>query len=274
MRKRSLALSVGLVAAACTQAAGSPPDTRTDGWDLVFVDEFDSGDLDPARWHTCHWWDNEGCTIASNDELEWYLPEQVEVADGTLILRAEPRTVEASDGETYPYASGMVTTGRDSNDLEVDPRFAFTYGYVEARVSIPDDQGLWPAVWMLAATNESKPEIDIFELYAEPDVMQMHLHWRDEDGESQRVGEASVVDDLGEGFHVIGLEWTPDHLAWFIDGEEQWRVDEQIPDEPMYLVMNLAVGGVAPGPPDDTTAFPAEFVIDWVRVWQQQEGTS
>ena len=41
---------------------------------------------------------------------------------------------------------------------------------------------------------------------------------------------------------------------------------DQVPDEPMYLVINLAVGGVYPGPPDETTRFPATFAIDRVRI--------
>ena len=34
----------------------------------------------------------------------------------------------------------------------------------------------------------------------------------------------------------------------------------------MYLVMNLAVGGAYPGPPDSSTPFPATFEIDYVRM--------
>ena len=46
-----------------------------------------------------------------------------------------------------------------------------------------------------------------------------------------------------------------------------WQVTgSQVPDEPMYLVMNLAVGGVYPGPPDASTQFPATFAIDHVRM--------
>jgi beta-glucanase (GH16 family) len=37
-----------------------------------------------------------------------------------------------------------------------------------------------------------------------------------------------------------------------------------------YLILNLAVGGNWPGYPDATTAFPAEFVVDYVRVYKDQ----
>ncbi len=271
MRSAVAVLSVALLAGACGQVSAEPPDTTEEGWELVFRDDFDGTSLDTSKWHTCHWWDVDGCTIISNEELEWYQPEQVIVGDGVLRLRAEPAEIEASNGETYPYVSGMVSTGRSSSDLAEAPRFSFQYGYVEASLAVPDGAGLWPAFWMLPVTNESKPEIDIFEVYADPGVVKMRLHWLDDAGERQRDGEEVEIADLYEGLHTIGLEWTPDRLRWFIDGTEVWRVDENVPQEPMYLVLNLAVGGTAPGPPDDTTPFPAEVVVDWVRVWQRGE---
>ncbi len=271
MRSAVLATAVALVTVACADSSAEAPDTAGGEWELVFSDDFDGSSLDTTRWHTCYWWDVDGCTIISNDELEWYQPEQVIVGDGVLTLRAEPRVIEASNGETYPYVSGMVSTGRSSSDLEDPPRFSFQYGYVEVSLSVPDGAGLWPAVWMLPVTNESKPEIDLFEVYADPGIAKMHLHWLDGDGERQQVGKDVEVADLYEGFHTIALDWTPDRLRFFIDGTEVWRVDENVPQEPMYLLVNLAVGGNAPGPPDETTSFPAEVVVDWVRIWQGRE---
>jgi beta-glucanase (GH16 family) len=37
----------------------------------------------------------------------------------------------------------------------------------------------------------------------------------------------------------------------------------------MYLMLNLAVGGEWPGPPDANTVFPATMSVDYVRVWQR-----
>ena len=70
--------------------------------------------------------------------------------------------------------------------------------------------------------------------------------------------------------HRYGLLWEQDRLAWFLDGEQIWSYrGEGIPDEPMYLVANLAVGGEYAGSPDETTRFPAVFKIESVRVWQE-----
>lgn len=43
-------------------------------------------------------------------------------------------------------------------------------------------------------------------------------------------------------------------------------------DRPFYLVMNVAVGGRFPGKPDPTAVFPAEMVVDYVRVYEKVGG--
>ena len=43
-------------------------------------------------------------------------------------------------------------------------------------------------------------------------------------------------------------------------------------DRPFYLVMNLAVGGRFLGNPDASTPFPAEMVVDYVRVYDKVGG--
>jgi beta-glucanase (GH16 family) len=43
-------------------------------------------------------------------------------------------------------------------------------------------------------------------------------------------------------------------------------------DRPFYLILNLAVGGKFLGNPDATTPFPAEMVVDYVRVYEKPGG--
>jgi hypothetical protein len=43
-------------------------------------------------------------------------------------------------------------------------------------------------------------------------------------------------------------------------------------DQPFYLVMNVAVGGNFPGVPNANTKFPAELVVDYVRVYDKVGG--
>lgn len=232
----------------------------------VLDETFDGDSLDTSLWNTCHWWNDNGCTIASNDELQWYQPNQVEVGDGRLSLTAEPRRVQGSDGNLYRYVSGMVSTGPPSAD---DPaRFEFTYGRVTARVRAPSGDGLWSALWLLPSSTESRPEIDILEVLGnDPSQWIFHFHPENRDRESDGFRRAGP--DLAAAWHDVSLDWEPGRLRWFVDDELAWTVEgSHVPSEPMYLVANLAVGGVYPGPPTDATSFPSRFQIDRITVWQ------
>lgn len=126
--------------------SGIHPDAAsTDG--MLLDEGFDENTLDASLWNTCHWWQDDGCTIATNNELEWYLPRQVKVSEGALHLTAERSAISASDGKDYRFASGMVTTGPPAHQRA--PRLAFTYGKVEVRFRLPAGRGLWPAIWLL-----------------------------------------------------------------------------------------------------------------------------
>jgi beta-glucanase (GH16 family) len=71
------------------------------------------------------------------------------------------------------------------------------------------------------------------------------------------------------GWHRFAIDWRPGKLTFIVDGRARWRITgDAVPAEPLYLVLNLAVGGDYPGPPDDDTVFPAAVKADWIRVWQ------
>lgn len=240
-------------------------------WDLVFHDEFDGDSLDPNKWVTCYWWDNDGCSNEGNNELQWYQPENVIVRDGSLHLVAQRETVTGSNGREYNYTSGMVTTGRDISDVRQPVRFAFEYGFAEIRVRLPKGKGLWPAFWLLPTRHESKPEIDVFEFLGDqPDRVFLYYHYRDENGEARVSRGNWIEEDFTEDWHTFGVEWNRNQISWFVDGTERRRytTTEYISHESMYLLLNLAVGGDWPGSPDENTPFPSTYEIDYVRVWK------
>lgn len=239
---------------------------------LIFQDEFSGNALDTKKWYPCYWWDKQGCTIISNNELEWYQPDDVLVSDGLLRLRARPHIVEASNGITYQYTSGMVSSGRGSSDLSAPAGLVIRYGYVEIRAKLPAGRGLWPAFWLLPDNNTSKPEIDVLEVLGHsPDTVHMAFHYRLPNGDADRAKYTWKGPDFSADWHIFALDWQPDKLAWYIDGVERWRYTEAayIPSVPMYLLLNLAVGGDWPGAPDEKTIFPAYYEIDYVRVWSR-----
>jgi beta-glucanase (GH16 family) len=248
------------------------PDGQSGAWTLIFQDEFDGNALDTNKWYPCYWWDKQGCTIVSNNELEWYQPDDVLVSNGLLRLRARPRVIEASNGKTYEYTSGMVSSGRGSSNLSAPAGLVFQYGYAEIRAKLPAGRGLWPAFWLLPNNNTSKPEIDVLEVLGHaPDTTHMAFHYRLPDGEDGREKATWQGSDFSADWHTFAIDWQPDKLVWYIDGVERWRYTDvtYIPSVPMYLLINLAVGGDWPGIPDENTTFPAYYEIDYVRVWSR-----
>jgi len=143
---------------------------------------------------------------------------------------------------------------------------------VEARVQAPHGVGLWPAIWLHASSGGWPPEIDILEVRGgDPDIWRLSAHWS-EKGEHQSLGFRPKNDAYATGFHTVTMQWDKTQIVWFIDGVQQGRITDpkQIPNEPMYLIVNFAIGsGGWTGKPDSTTPFPASFDVDYVRVWTQ-----
>jgi beta-glucanase (GH16 family) len=255
---------LAFVAVFAVQSPGGETGPSPEKGELLFRDDFTGTSLNSDRWSPCYWWATRGCTNLSNNELEWYVPEQVKVADGRLRLEARARQVTGIEGRRFDYVSGLISNLSPRRDL-----FSFQYGYVESRVRVPVGQGLWPALWMLPTTRASLPEVDIMEIVGEePDVVAMHTHWL-EDGKERQHGHRYRGPDFSAGWHTFGLQWEPDALTWYVDGEARWRVTraEQVPNEPMYLVANLAVGGNFTRAPNRDTELPASFEVDYIKVW-------
>ncbi|GAA2841236.1 hypothetical protein GCM10010441_76710 [Kitasatospora paracochleata] len=270
-----------VLASACGGGAGSasPGPARSAGtpgpqsagpaapgpWHLVFGDDFDGHALDPAKWTTCYDWNNGGCTNAGNHELQWYRPEQVTVGGGTATLTAQRRATVGGDGRTYPWTSGMISTGRDSWDAA--PRHVFTYGYVEASVRMPGGDGMFPAFWLMPESRRVPPEIDAGELIGTSQYLQMTLHWAGPDGADLHQDAHWGPVDFPSAFHTLAVDWEPDALTWYVDGVERYRVADtsKIPAVPMEVLLTLAVGYPA-APPDGVDS--ARLDVDRVRVWQ------
>jgi beta-glucanase (GH16 family) len=236
-------------------------------WTPVWSDEFDRpGRPDPARWGYEH-------GLVRNKEAQFYTvdrPENVRVEDGCLIITARK---EAWEGAEITSAS-----------LTTKDRFSFTYGKVEIRARVPTGRGVWPALWTLGCKRPgiSWPacgEIDIMEYVGmDPDLFHFTVHT----GAFNHVlhtqrGSRIRTPAPWKDFHTFGVIWTPAALEWFCDGEPVFAFanDGQGPahwpfDQPHFLLMNLAIGGAWGGMKGiDESIFPAEFRIDYVRVWSR-----
>jgi beta-glucanase (GH16 family) len=235
-------------------------------WNLVFSDDFDNDQLNSDNWVTCYDWNYDGCTNGGHPELEWYLPGQVSVADGALTLSADKETTPGTNGKTYSWASGMVSTGRESWDGT--PHFTITYGYIAAAIQVPPEQDMFPAFWLMpAGSKTTPPEIDIYEGTTGPDNAQMTLHWASPTGRDVHSAVQYGPVDFPDGYHVFAVDWEPGSITWYIDGIARYRVTDgaHIPKVAMEILINLAVGWPTPPPADIRSA---RMKVDWVRAWQ------
>ena len=235
----------------------------TQGWKLVWSDEFDSETINPL------WVFEKGGTGWGNAELQYYTdrPENARIENGRLIIEARQEK----------YGGLNYTSARLNSRLLQQ----FEYGRVEARLKLPYGQGIWPAFWMLGS-NAAWPmggEIDIMEFIGKtPDTVYQTVHGPGYAGAKGICSHIVLTEEsLKDDFHVYAIEWQPDEIRWFVDGREVFLVTpESIPvgtqwifDHPFYIILNLAVGGGWPGYPDSTTVFPQQYQIDYVRYYQK-----
>lgn len=250
-------------------------DIQLDGYNLLWNDEFDGDTLNDKIWtrevREVGW---------TNNELQAYTESEdnVFVKDGNLVLKALP----AEDGT---YTSGKVNSQNKAD---------FQYGKVVARAKVPKGKGLWPAIWMMPQDESfygqwpKCGEIDIMEVLCD-NVTKSYatIHYGEPHAEQQ--GEFIIENALKSGtlaskFHDYSVEWEPGEIRFYVDDRQviainDWFTaeagedDKEYPapfNQPFFVQMNLAVGGDWPGDPDEETDFEnAEFMIDYVRVYQK-----
>ena len=248
---------------------------------LIWNDEFDGAQLDPEVWF---YESGDGSQYGfgqpgkkpgwGNNELQYYLPDSVQLANGTLQITARRELAE-----DYNFTSGRITT---------QDRFAFKYGRIEASIKFPSGQGLWPAFWMLSQDSPygewaASGEIDVAEAVNLDGTGGNEIFGTIHFGGEGQVGQNQSAEtrytpgfDVTADFHNYAFEWDEFEMRWYIDGmlfkmENSWSstaAPYPAPfDQPFHVLFNLAVGGDFPGSPNGTTPFPATLEVDWVRVY-------
>jgi hypothetical protein len=185
------------------------------------------------------------------------------IASGVLTISATPIAEHVAPflGKQR-YVSGCITT---------ELTHWQQYGYFEMRARMPKGRGFWPAFWLLPKSGAWPPEIDVVEATgAKP----TNLHLGVIEKQRGRPGSRWVKDviDTTDGFHVYAAEWTADDVIFSIDGKEQFRAGNHRIHEPMYLLVNLAVGSKDPGfipDPDASTPWPGQLQVDYVRAYSR-----
>ena len=245
-----------------------------DGYTLFWNDEFSDNAINLNHWvYELGDGTDYGLPVGwGNSELQLYSDD---VSNASIVSDEEGNgflEIRAFSNGQGDYSSAKLTTFE---------KVSVRYGKIEARVKLPEGQGLWPAFWMLGENFSehgwpSCGEIDIFESLGHiPDKVTFNAHWVNQENKRQEdLGEFSLSNGkFSDDYHVFTLDWTPEELVYSVDGITQHTIpiDEGMLEfqRSAYLILNVAVGGNWPGNPDETTTFPQVMSVDYVRVYTQ-----
>lgn len=232
----------------------------------TFFDDFRAGDVDrwmrpdpdnwppkpgtSGRWARHFFWgwpwststsDMAARNLRASHEAQCYEDQGVKIGPEGLELIG---TRSRSNRFRLPWTSGIVAQ---------NPNLGITYGYFEMVAQLPAGPGLWPTFWLVGAG--AAPEIDICEVLGnDTKVLHCSLHYLNTRGASVTVPDVSVT------YHKYGLLWTSKDLTWYFDDKPvARRRTPPTASVPMYMLVNLAIGGVGswPGPTGADTPSPA-----------------
>ncbi|MFP4471781.1 MAG: family 16 glycosylhydrolase, partial [Bacteroidales bacterium] len=234
---------------------------------LVWAEEFNyTGLPDDTYWNI-----ETGGTGWGNNELQYYTDSEsnLYVDNGMLTITAKEEQVGGRD-----YTSARITT---------QGKFDVKYGRIEARIKLPYGQGLWPAFWMLGANISTVGwpacgEIDIMEMVGGTNgdnTCYATIHW-DDNGNHAQYGESYTLPSgiFADDYHVFAVEWDAQEIRGYMDDVQYYTVDITSLSEfhnNFFIILNVAVGGNWPGPPDETTEFDQVMEVDYVRVYDLEQ---
>jgi beta-glucanase (GH16 family) len=180
-------------------------------------------------------------------------------------------------------AAGTLSPGAVESGM-LRSRWSGEYGVFEIRMKVPAGRGMWPAFWLNPQDQKWPPEIDVVEIVNNGrDDTRRSFHFLHPDpppsaGAGARLAHDQTFTpgiDYAGGFHVFAVEWTPDRVRHLVDGKVvadrayRWAHDDGSDGGPAHVLVNLAVGGNWPGPPQRAADFPAALEIEYIRVWQR-----
>jgi beta-glucanase (GH16 family) len=249
-------------------------------WVQTFNEDFDGTAIDDKKWNIYgpNWWDK--ATHWSKDNLS--------VANGAVTLHFEKKRGFHNDDPNQKKPQTL--SGKNESDyccgyLDTLGKFRQRYGYFEARVKLPTAPGLWPTFWMMpdrgpasgggrSDTGNGAMELDIMEHLTRwgPYRYNIALHWDGYGKEHKSVGTTTnYIQADKDGYITAGMLWTPGCVVFYSNGKEAFRWEgERVSTVPAYFIIEFTTGGWDNNAVDDTK-LPADYLLDYVRVWQRKD---
>jgi beta-glucanase (GH16 family) len=260
------------------QSGGAGGTSLADAGKVLFFDDFPGSSVDAAKWSVF-----DRISDQANGEINCCVPANVSVSGGFLTGVSKHEDHSCGDSQQAPVTEHYTS-------WHIQQKTApFLYGTIEVRAKPPGGTGLWPTIWMLGYKwQASQPatanipghdwphdgwcEIDIAEFWQNArNQVNCTVHFNVAGG----LHIQALPFDATTRYMVYRLQWSPGSLIWSVDAEDGagFRMLRtvsgagNVPDVPMYVVINAAIGGTGGGTPNPST-FPQTFSVDWVRVTQ------
>jgi beta-glucanase (GH16 family) len=265
---------------------------------LVWSDEFSNSGTNPISPSATNWTYDTGFQCCGNDEQETYC-----AAGNTTPPCNNTNAFIAPGGGLNIVAENPSGTTYTSARLKSQGLFSFQYGRIEAKMTLPESQGMWPAFWLLG---NNIATID-WPACGELDVME-HIDGNDTPFGGPGSGAAPGYDWIAGSVHggasgsaeengseqyttttppfsaaathTYGMIWSKGEIQYYVDdpihgiyatfkstdpawSPTPWPFDAG----PQFILLNLAVGGSWPGDVNSTTVFPSTMQVQYVRIY-------
>lgn len=253
---------------------------------LVWSEEFANTGTTNILPNSKVWTYDTGFQCCGNNELETYC------AAGSATSPCDPNNPNAYiDTTGVLHIAGRNPSGSTytSARLKTEGQFSFMYGRIEAKMKLPESQGMWPAFWLLGnnIVTLSWPacgELDVMEHIDGSNPENEGHDWIAGSTHGGTSGSTELNNSeqyTAAGFsaavwHVYGMIWSKGQIQYYVDDPTNiyatstpaslgspWPFDSG----PQFIILNLAIGGSWPGNPDATTVFPADMQVDYVRIY-------
>ena len=260
-------------------------DVQRDGYELYWNDEFNGTELDSTKWL------NQYLPHATASEIG--AMTDYEMADGVLTLKIDedhPTFYDIESDKGFKVSSIQTYEKNwlhDVNAKNVDAfdGFRTQYGYFEIRYKMPAcGGGGHVAFWMVGTQADARvdgrgsqqnSEIDVTETkFSSPNSYTPRIYGQDDPDMVNWSAAVELEGDYVNQWHTYAVDWTPEYIAFFVDGVEVAR-SEQSPQYEMCLLLGMYIndandeaywGGMA------NDVYPKEWEIDYVRVYKNENG--
>ncbi len=228
-------------------------------WELTFSEDFDNSKLDKEKWMTRYYW---GDVLMNDDyalptDAHIFSEKNITISDSIARLETKKEKAQGKVWDPkigfvpreFDYTSALISTGKS---------FRQKYGLFEAKIKVSNIENVMHSFWMLSDT--SLPHIDIAKTSPCGKLFPGNISGRED---KPKVNHAKINGlDWTNDFFIYSLEWAPNKLIWRINGVEVYTQTENIPHEPMYLILSSGVSN----PNSDVNAV---MEIDWVKCYQR-----